>query len=193
MIRRAFVLVFLLLSLTVAALGIVGYWKESVWTVNGPAPGGRIPLLREDWLSYRPQGFEIRFCAGIFVLRSWSLWEESLTPEEEKLELKGQLAPRRPFGSETKLPLRVLYVTISSEGTNLFLTPPLAFGWTNTYLVAPFWLLMLLFASYPIAAFFWGIPRRRRARRLRKGLCLRCGYDLTGNISGVCPECGTPR
>lgn len=23
-------------------------------------------------------------------------------------------------------------------------------------------------------------------------LCERCSYDLTGNVSGVCPECGTP-
>ncbi len=23
------------------------------------------------------------------------------------------------------------------------------------------------------------------------GCCCRCGYDLTGNVSGVCPECGT--
>ncbi len=22
--------------------------------------------------------------------------------------------------------------------------------------------------------------------------CLSCGYDLTGNVSGICPECGTP-
>ncbi len=22
--------------------------------------------------------------------------------------------------------------------------------------------------------------------------CLNCDYDLTGNVSGVCPECGTP-
>lgn len=24
-------------------------------------------------------------------------------------------------------------------------------------------------------------------------LCIQCGYDLTGNVSGRCPECGTPR
>jgi len=24
----------------------------------------------------------------------------------------------------------------------------------------------------------------------RPGVCARCGYDLTGNVSGVCPECG---
>ncbi len=31
---------------------------------------------------------------------------------------------------------------------------------------------------------------RRRARRLADGHCGYCGYDLTGNVSGVCPECG---
>lgn len=24
------------------------------------------------------------------------------------------------------------------------------------------------------------------------GHCHQCGYDLTGNVSGICPECGTP-
>ena len=33
----------------------------------------------------------------------------------------------------------------------------------------------------------------RRRRRLRPGQCAHCGYNLTGNVSGVCPECGTPR
>jgi hypothetical protein len=32
----------------------------------------------------------------------------------------------------------------------------------------------------------------RRYRRSRRGLCLNCGYDLRGNVSGVCPECGRP-
>ena len=31
----------------------------------------------------------------------------------------------------------------------------------------------------------------RRVPTLRPGICFNCGYDLTGNISGVCPECGT--
>ncbi|MBN2448588.1 MAG: hypothetical protein JXO22_17815 [Phycisphaerae bacterium] len=39
--------------------------------------------------------------------------------------------------------------------------------------------------------------RRERAQRLRRSLaaqgrCERCGYDLTGNVSGRCPECGEP-
>src|SRR5262249_30991088 len=27
-------------------------------------------------------------------------------------------------------------------------------------------------------------------RLLPAGFCRQCGYDLTGNVSGVCPECG---
>jgi hypothetical protein len=34
----------------------------------------------------------------------------------------------------------------------------------------------------------WNLRRRRRDRH-----CHRCGYDLTGNVSGVCPECGNGR
>jgi hypothetical protein len=30
----------------------------------------------------------------------------------------------------------------------------------------------------------------RDSRRVRPGCCLCCGYDLTGNVSGRCPECG---
>ena len=30
-----------------------------------------------------------------------------------------------------------------------------------------------------------------RLPRPDRGLCRRCGYNLTGNASGVCPECGT--
>jgi hypothetical protein len=41
----------------------------------------------------------------------------------------------------------------------------------------------------------WSLRRiRRRALRQKRALrggCVTCGYALTGNLSGVCPECGT--
>jgi hypothetical protein len=36
------------------------------------------------------------------------------------------------------------------------------------------------------------VLRMRARRRLSSGLCSYCGYSLTGNTSGVCPECGKP-
>ena len=32
----------------------------------------------------------------------------------------------------------------------------------------------------------------RDHRGIAPSHCQECGYDLTGNMSGVCPECGTP-
>jgi len=40
----------------------------------------------------------------------------------------------------------------------------------------------------------WDRPeeiRRKRRERRANGLCEHCAYDLTGNVSGVCPECGS--
>jgi len=34
------------------------------------------------------------------------------------------------------------------------------------------------------------IPTLITCLRLKRNLCLQCGYNLTGNTSGVCPECG---
>jgi hypothetical protein len=36
-----------------------------------------------------------------------------------------------------------------------------------------------------------GLGWRRKTSRERRGLCARCGYDLTGTVADVCPECGT--
>ena len=32
-----------------------------------------------------------------------------------------------------------------------------------------------------------------RGRPIPEGFCQVCSYDFTGNVSGTCPECGTPK
>ncbi len=50
------------------------------------------------------------------------------------------------------------------------------------YMIIPLWIPTLIIA---IPSFIlW-----RRNRKLPEGHCA-CGYNLTGNVSGVCPECG---
>jgi hypothetical protein len=46
-------------------------------------------------------------------------------------------------------------------------------------------------AAWVAAQFRLQIGRRHEIRRLRGPRCQHCHYDLTGNVSGVCPECGT--
>ena len=49
--------------------------------------------------------------------------------------------------------------------------------------------VFLMLAAIALTRWLRG-PYRRRYRR-RHNLCLICGYNLTGNTSGRCPECGT--
>jgi hypothetical protein len=50
----------------------------------------------------------------------------------------------------------------------------------------------ILLFIYPLLVLKQRIRQHRRDQRRRKGLCASCGYDLTANVSGRCPECGTP-
>ncbi len=52
----------------------------------------------------------------------------------------------------------------------------------------PLWFPLSLFAICPAGMF---ISLVRRWNRRRWGYCVQCRYDLTGNLSGICPECGT--
>lgn len=55
-------------------------------------------------------------------------------------------------------------------------------------LLVPLWMPLAVLA--PAAAYLL-YSDRRSARRLRAGLCIKCGYDLSGLAAGaVCPECG---
>ncbi len=55
-----------------------------------------------------------------------------------------------------------------------------------TVVQIPFWMPFVLAAG--LTAFLWW----RECRRPLPGHCP-CGYDLRGNVSGVCPECGRDR
>lgn len=58
---------------------------------------------------------------------------------------------------------------------------------TQYFVKLPFWLLAAAFFVLP---FHWLVSRHWQS--LSIGRCDVCGYNLKGNVSGVCPECGTP-
>lgn len=57
----------------------------------------------------------------------------------------------------------------------------------------PSWLTVVLYLVPFVAAGIAFVISRRRSERdegVARGCCARCAYDLTGNVSGRCPECG---
>lgn len=56
---------------------------------------------------------------------------------------------------------------------------------TTIKMIVPLWLLLL-----PAVACCLWVVLAKEEREV--GTCISCGYDLRGNLSGLCPECGTP-
>jgi hypothetical protein len=53
----------------------------------------------------------------------------------------------------------------------------------------PLWIIIPFTVIAPICL----LSNWRQSRsRLGAGRCTSCAYNLTGNVSGICPECGTP-
>jgi hypothetical protein len=109
---------------------------------------------------------------------------------ERVREIPNSVPPR---GLLTRLPngeLRSRWIYLMAFSRPDALASATAF--TQRYILGlPVWYLMCLFSAYPLCALIRGPLRRRRRRK--RGLCVGCGYDLTGNVSGICPECGAGR
>ena len=74
------------------------------------------------------------------------------------------------------------------DNRSLLLSSKKAGSYRKTWLVFPLWLstaVLGLICMLPVAQ-----GPLRRWYRLRRCLCIYCGYNLTGNLSGRCPECG---
>lgn len=60
-------------------------------------------------------------------------------------------------------------------------------NWAGWSVTTPFWPWIVIASVLPLVN---GFLRLRKHQRQRHGRCTHCTYDLTGNVSGVCPECG---
>ena len=84
------------------------------------------------------------------------------------------------------VPWAIEYTRFVSHG--FFSLPrgrPVVRGWR---LDIHLWVVSLVCGAYPLLTLVHGPVRRWRRRR--NGQCVRCGYNLFGNETGMCPECG---
>lgn len=163
-VRLIVLSVLALLSVGIAGVGIAA---PSFGKVVIPRPG---PLSRGDapWLAV------LSFKDGVYYGRVFpsSMFEY----DEQGQDLMGSL--HRP----------TCYVTWQDLSTpegkatrqyGIVISAPCLFA------------LATVLGLYPGNVFMRGPLRRwRLGRRHREGLCVNCGYDLTGNTTGTCPECG---
>jgi hypothetical protein len=70
----------------------------------------------------------------------------------------------------------------------LLLSPPGYFGFAIARAVG----LLVFLISFPTICIILALPLATRARPRDHLHCAGCGYDLTGNTSGRCPECARP-
>jgi hypothetical protein len=166
----------LLLSVAVVALWVrsYGYMNTVLLRPVAPEPGGSGPVSQAS----------LGFRSGV-VYFGRQRWTE----------------PPRPWGPKRQLE-RGVFVSSSAGGGawdagfnpgtvrwhvgRFARVEEVAGGNHVRFLTIPAWPLAALFAALPALHLY-----RRTRRRHLPGQCPSCGYNLTGNVSGVCPECGT--
>lgn len=188
MLRRAFLILF-----SLAAIGSAGIWGAS------HIPGA----VRWSWYGERvavlcyPQGeftgLSARYLWGdhtlrVFVVKGdlqvvWSsIVDRSVPVRALNLSFAGFLIERRLEGPLLAFDRLGPEKMRDEEARRAFSSQ------VRRAFRIPVWAVCLGFSAYPSTILGLHI---RRWRRRRRGLCINCGYDLTGNVSGVCPECGS--
>jgi hypothetical protein len=162
-IRKAIIVLSLVLATCSCALGVLSHW----WAVSVTGPDCPFGLAR------------------IRVVRSRvsMVWTSAIEPPDSTFSVR----PADQFDSVGE--------ELRRRGIPATGPPWFSWGWRSfpglgpLFLIwLPIWLIVLLCCLYPAILLLRGPLRRWRRRR--KGLCLKCGYNLTGNTSGRCPECG---
>jgi len=134
----------------------------AAWTVTAPIPGSR--KLSAGWS--RPACFVGIVCGELHIgLPRPPKSAEGLSISVGAHWPKGAVYDRAAWGLH--------WPSLSSP-----------YPWNRWYLVIPIWIPLTFIAVLT------ALLGHRARRQIPTGHCWRCGYDLTKNESGVCPECG---
>lgn len=174
MIRKTMMAILAVGAISLAAIGSVGYL---------------LPVYRGFSITPRVHGY-VFFSDGLLRLYGYSAAEGiTLTPSAYARTVTVGRA------TDGAVCLRILHAYPGQVGSYALVsqafpappartTPTIHLTGVRTSVSLPVALLI----AYPLVA----LTRSRILRHQRRvGYCAQCGYNLTGNVSGLCPECGT--
>lgn len=193
MTRKALVTASMVVALASLFIGCVSLWKTlsmTVWDEPSSHLGIRCKSCTvEIGYSNTVVSSSIPTTSGPTIMFKAGSQAQSRTAKQPVEIPTNRIALPRPT-----VPWLWSYRSLLANGT-LEWTSPTGFqvgGGSSSYrlrfLKLSIWVPVAVFAGYPLFTFIRG--PFRRWRRERKGWCLSCGYDLEGNVSGRCPECG---
>ena len=140
---------------------------------------------------------------GALILAVWllgivfvSLWSPRIRPPGGLTRVDHVLLCLLPVGSFVAAGYcrsKLLHLIYGVVGAQLFLGPYLdavgllQFPWPSSIRAFTLrWTALTIFMGFLCRSLVFLRP----PPRVPEGACVTCGYDLTGNVSGVCPECG---
>jgi hypothetical protein len=164
-------------NLLAAQLDSFGYRRRDLFalTTEELTPGDGFV----SWGSPCPVASHFRFGWPLRSMQGWLRRNERLYQLAEAAEFDGDFNEYRCMWRvhldesqyppiETRLPVGPIWP---------------GFAINTVFYAAVLWMLFAL-GGTPFALRKW--------RRIRRGLCAKCGYDLRGSTSQTCPECGGP-
>ena len=170
------------------AIGTLVLGSVSYSTDLGLHCGNEV-LAEFEWIESPANGCyrRVRVSKGGVVYSCHTLKVAPLTPDELE-RLSQMLGDSFPTSTSKFYAPGLGYETFDVEYDDKWMLPPSCLDYHRSIVHVPLWLPLLVFLVFPAVAFIRGPLRRWRHRR--EGFCAECGYNLTGNVSGVCPECG---
>ena len=164
---------------TAACVLIAGVWLWSGWYFVRLGPTSR---FKQEWLGGEPipNNYESVSIGGGTIKATWVEYSKRKQFAAHLLELSAN------DEEEEEVP-PVWVVPFLDPPTFRLVAPSINDAATSQLtVIVPLWIGFTIVAI-PTAFLWW-----RDRGRIRPGHCQHCGYDLTGNVSGRCPECGKP-
>lgn len=98
-------------------------------------------------------------------------------------------------GTEHRITYRFLGFALGSFIQQIRVGDPDAMEWLvlrrEHSLATPYWFILLMSPILFVLALRHATHARTLRERQLDAVCIHCGYDLRGNVSGRCPECGS--